>query len=65
MKKFNRSIFLIVLFNVGSYIIATMVITITYRFTEITPVILWYITESTMIYINIGAVGIVPIICLN
>ncbi|KAL7079619.1 hypothetical protein ACQ4LE_001729 [Meloidogyne hapla] len=65
MKKFNRSIFLIVLFNVSSYILGSIIFNIVNNFQEITPTLEWYSVILGTIYVNIGIVGIAPIVYIN
>ena len=56
---------MIVLFNVGGYLFVSISISIANQLNEVTLTILWFMNISMAIYVNIGAVSIVPIIYLN
>uniref|UniRef100_A0A1I8BGM0 DUF21 domain-containing protein n=1 Tax=Meloidogyne hapla TaxID=6305 RepID=A0A1I8BGM0_MELHA len=64
MKKFYRSLTLIVAINVGNYIVGTIAC-ISANYIGVTPSTQWYLLTSMTIYGNFGIAAIVPIVCLN
>jgi len=64
MKKFYRSLTLIVAINVGGYIVGTIAC-ISANYIGVTASTQWYLISSMTIYGNFGIAAIVPIVCIN